>query len=186
MRRTTPHRITVAAAAATTLLLAGCGAQNDGKGSAGSATASAPAGGSSSTSASPTPSASGSVPPSVTPSDSASASRPATPSGCTGQSELTAADSGRTVCLTAGGQLRLTLDGTKDRPWTPVKATGTALKAANPGFVIQPGDAVAAFDAVAPGTARLTSSRPLCATHPGQVSCKGVQEWSVTVRVTAP
>ncbi|MFF9405907.1 hypothetical protein ACF1B0_10285 [Streptomyces anandii] len=185
MRRTTPHRITVAAAAATTLLLASCGAQNDGKGSAGSATASAPAGGSS-TSASPTPSASGSVPPSATPSDSASASHPATPSGCTARVELIAADNGRTVCLTEGGQLRLTLDGTKDRPWTPVKATGTALKAANPGFVIQPGDAVAAFDAVAPGTARLTSSRPLCATHPGQVSCKGVQEWSVTVRVTAP
>ncbi|MFF7145972.1 hypothetical protein ACFZB5_33045 [Streptomyces nodosus] len=88
--------------------------------------------------------------------------------GCTDHVELTAADSGRTLCPAVGGQVRITLDGTKDRPWTPVKSTGTALWAANAGIGMPPGDAVAAFDAVTPGTARLTSSRPLCAAHPGR------------------
>ncbi|MER6977524.1 hypothetical protein ABT317_11005 [Streptomyces carpinensis] len=74
----------------------------------------------------------------------------------------------------------------EDRPWTPVKATGTALKGADAGIVIMPGDALAAYTAVAPGTARLTSSRPLCATGPGKISCQGIQEWTVTVRVTRP
>ncbi|MFI1165330.1 hypothetical protein ACH4UM_17380 [Streptomyces sp. NPDC020801] len=188
MRRTTLHRTTVAAAAAATVLLVGCGAQGDGRSSASggavspSATTS-PGSPSPSASGSASPSASGSVPPSASP--SAPPSHPA-PAGCADHAELTAGDSGRTLCLRAGGQVRITLDGTKDRAWTPVKATGTALKAANPGFVIQPGDAVAAFDAVAPGTSRLTSSRPLCATRPGQVSCKGIQEWTVTVTVTKP
>ncbi|MET8247263.1 hypothetical protein ABZV31_24260 [Streptomyces sp. NPDC005202] len=153
MRRTTLHRTSVAAAAAT-FLLAGCATQNDG-GASGSGA-----------SVSPTPTT--------------------TRQGCATRAELTAADSGRTLCLTAGGQVRLTLDGTKDRPWTPVKATGNVLRAANAGIVILPGDAVAAFDAVAPGTAQLTSSRPLCATGPDRISCKGIQEWTVTVKVTKP
>ncbi|WP_086722481.1 hypothetical protein [Streptomyces carpinensis] len=162
MRRTTLHRTTVATAtaAAAALLVVGCGTQHGGKGS-GSASSASPAGDG-------TPSAS------------------TAPAGCTDQAQLTAADSGRTICLTVGGYVRLTLDGTKDRPWTPVKATGTALKGADAGIVIMPGDALAAYTAVAPGTARLTSSRPLCATGPGKISCQGIQEWTVTVRVTRP
>ncbi|MER5595892.1 hypothetical protein [Streptomyces sp. NPDC002265] len=99
--------------------------------------------------------------------------------------ELTAADNGRAVCLTAGGQIRLTLDGTRERPWTPVTASGGALKAANPGIAVLPGDAVAAYDAVATGDAELGSSRPVCAQHtgPGRMSCKSVEEWTVTVTV---
>ncbi|MFD7876817.1 hypothetical protein ACFV5G_22380 [Streptomyces sp. NPDC059766] len=99
--------------------------------------------------------------------------------------ELTAADNGRAVCLTAGGQIRLTLDGTRERPWTPVTASGGALKAANPGIAVLPGDAVAAYDAVAGGDAELGSSRPVCAQHgsPGRLSCKSVEQWTVTVTV---
>lgn len=165
MRRTTLHRTTVTAAAVT-VLLAGCGAGHDGAGPGRDGAGSPPA------------------------SDPASASKPAPGrtdrTDCTGRTdhaELTAADSGRTLCLGAGGQVRLTLDGTEDRPWTPVKSTGTALRATNAGIVILPGDAVAAFDAVAPGTARLTSTRPLCAAGPGRPGCKGIQEWTVTVKV---
>ncbi len=75
--------------------------------------------------------------------------------------------------------------GTKARPWKPVTAHGGALQAINAGFVIQPGDATAAYRAVAPGTVKLSSSRPLCAepTGSGQFSCKGIQEWTVTVTV---
>jgi hypothetical protein len=104
---------------------------------------------------------------------------------CADHLELTATDGGRTVCVAKGGEVRLTLDGTKSRPWKPVTASGSALEAINAGFVIQPGDATAAYRAVSAGTEKLASSRPLCAqpTAPGQVSCKGIQEWTVTVTV---
>lgn len=163
MRRTTLHRTTVTAVVAATLLLMGCGSQNGGT-TAGSG---------------------GTVSPSPTASPSGSPSPTATAADCARHFELTAADNGRTLCVPKGGQVRLTLDGTKERPWKPLTVTGDALKAANPGIVILPGDAVAAYDAVAPGTAKLSSSRPLCAESPspGQVSCKGIEEWTVTVQV---
>ncbi|MGW0879547.1 hypothetical protein [Streptomyces sp. NPDC002671] len=153
MRRTTP--IALAAAA---LLLTACGSQSGGgdSGSNDNVSPSAPT-------RSPNPTA----------------------GACTSRLELTAADNGRTVCLVKGGELRLTLDGTKERPWKPVSLTGTALEAINAGLVLLPGDASAAYRAVAAGKAELTSSRPLCAepTAPGQMSCKGIQEWKVTVTV---
>ncbi|MFJ8195382.1 hypothetical protein [Streptomyces sp. NPDC096152] len=183
MRRTTLPRTTVTAAAAAALLLTGC-TTRDGGGSPGSGAASPPASGPVSSPASP----SASPPASASGSPSAPTSGPSSPTTarCADRAELGAADSGRTLCLKTGGQVRLTLDGTRDRPWSPVRTTGGALRAANAGIVILPGDAVAAFDAVAPGTARLTSSRPACATGGGGVSCKGVQEWTVTVKVTRP
>ncbi|RZU37246.1 hypothetical protein EV284_2405 [Streptomyces sp. BK022] len=119
---------------------------------------------------------------------SASAKPSAVPSrsgGCADQALLTSSATGKTVCLKRGGELRLTLDGTKSRPWQPVRASGHALTAINAGLVLQPGDATAAYRAVAAGTVQLTSSRPLCArpTTPDGVSCKGVQEFRVTVRI---
>jgi hypothetical protein len=120
---------------------------------------------------------------------SGKASEPPSPTrsaaDCAAHAELKAADRGRTVCVTRGGEVRITLDGTTARPWKPVTASGTALEAVNAGFVLQRGDATAAYRAVAPGTVKLASSRPLCAepTAPGQVSCKGIEEWAVTVRV---
>ncbi|MFG2885335.1 hypothetical protein ACGFYV_24095 [Streptomyces sp. NPDC048297] len=165
MRRTTPLALAAAA-----LLLAGCGAQSGTTGGSGSGSGTDDSG-----KASPTPSAS-----------SASSASSVSPSGgCVAHAELTAADNGRTLCLTRGGDLRLTLDGTRSRPWKPVMTSGTALEAINPGFVILPGDATAAYRAVQPGTAKLTSSRPLCPqpTAPGQVACQGIQEWTATVTV---
>ncbi|MGW0997690.1 hypothetical protein [Streptomyces sp. NPDC002520] len=154
MRRTTP--IALAAAA---LLLIGCGSQSGGNTGSGT---------DDSGKASPSPSRS--VP---------------APGRCVSHAELTVVDNGRTVCLTQGGELRITLDGTRSRPWKPVMASGTVLEAINSGIVILPGDATAAYRAVHPGVARLTSSRPLCAqpTGPGQVSCQGIQTWTVTVTV---
>ncbi|MGW2457888.1 hypothetical protein ACWC2M_02410 [Streptomyces sp. NPDC001761] len=151
------RRTTLLAPAAAALLLAGCGSQQD-TGSSDKASAPARTG-----TPSPAPSA----------------------RDCTGHVELTAADRGRTVCVTEGGEVRLTLDGTRARPWRPVAARGAGLEAVNAGFVLQPGDATAAYRAVAAGKVELTSSRPLCAepTAPGQVSCKGIEDWTVTVRV---
>ncbi|MFF4753086.1 hypothetical protein ACWD5R_08745 [Streptomyces sp. NPDC002514] len=166
MRRTTIHRIhrTTLAAAAAVLLLAGCGAAGDGSGPGDSA---------------------GGTTPSSTPSAPATPSASGTPSGgCVNQAELTVADDGHSLCLTRGGVVRIDLAGTPDRPWQPLTATGTALKAVNAGVVVQPGHALAAYEAVAAGTARLTSYRPLCAQgSPGQVACQGLQSWTVTVRV---
>ncbi|OIK23200.1 hypothetical protein [Streptomyces malaysiense] len=102
---------------------------------------------------------------------------------CRNEVRLTAADSGRTVCVAKGGEVRLSLGGTKERPWKPVTTTGGALEPINSGLVIRPGDAEGAYRASAAGTGKLTSSRPMCATTPGQMSCKGIQEWTVTVTV---
>jgi len=155
--RPTIHRTTFALAALT-LLLAGCGSEAGSEGGGSDTVSPSPS--------SPSPSTS----PSVSPSP-----------GCTSASELDAADSGDTVCLAVGETVRIALDGTKGRPWKPVSADGAGLEAANSGIVLLPGDANAAFTAVSAGRVRLSSSRPLCATETGKVSCKGIQEWWVTV-----
>lgn len=157
MRRTT-HRTTLALAALTLLAGAGCGTQAGDDGG-GADTVSPP-------------------PPSSSPSPSASPSP-----GCTSVPELGVSDSGSTVCLAVGDTVRLSLDGTKSRPWSPVTVQGSGLEPVNSGFVLQPGDANAAYKAVSAGQVRLTSSRPLCATETGRVSCKGIQEWWVAVVV---
>ncbi|MFD4409618.1 hypothetical protein ACFVXW_06835 [Streptomyces sp. NPDC058251] len=151
MHRTTHHR-TVALAALTLLLAAGCGTQS-GDGAAGS----------------------GTVSPSPTTSH---------PGCAAAKAELGAADTGHTFCLTTGDVIRINLDGTTSRPWAPVKLGGSGLEATNSGVVLQAGDASSAFKAVSAGTTQLTSSRPLCPSDPARVSCKGLQEWTVTVVVT--
>ncbi|MEU9213442.1 hypothetical protein AB0D27_37460 [Streptomyces sp. NPDC048415] len=113
---------------------------------------------------------------------------PTTPAkGCaTPKAELSAADTGHTLCLTTGEVIRVALDGTTSRPWAPVKVSGGGVRATNSGIVLQAGDASSAFKAVSAGTAHLTSSRPLCPSDPARISCKGLQEWTVTVVVTKP
>ncbi|WP_327697595.1 hypothetical protein [Streptomyces sp. NBC_00459] len=106
-----------------------------------------------------------------------------TPVGCTAVTTLGARDSGRTVCLAVGDTVRISLDGTSERPWKPVTLSGPGLTATNSGLVLPPGDASAAFKAVSAGRTRLESTRPLCAARTGQVSCRGIQEWRVTVVV---
>ncbi|MET8949654.1 hypothetical protein ACWEO4_00995 [Streptomyces sp. NPDC004393] len=179
MRRTTPHgTITITLVAAATLLLAGCGGGHSGAAGTGGSPSRPTAAPSASPSASPSapPSASAPVSPSPT----------ATGRGCAPEVQLTAADRGHTVCLTTHGKIRLTLDGSKDRPWSPVKADGSALKAVNAGIGSAPGTTIAAFEAVAPGTAQLIATRPLCTKSPGQASCLGIERWSVTVTVATP
>ncbi|MFJ1971939.1 hypothetical protein ACIO93_25035 [Streptomyces sp. NPDC087903] len=162
MSRTIQYRI--AALAAVTLTLAGCGGTragtDPGTDSRGSDAVTSP------------------VSPSPSPSTGASGET------CTARSALDAADTGRRFCLSTGGVIRISLDGTADRAWTPVTADGPGLKAVNSGIVLRGGDASAAFEAVSAGTVRLSSSRPLCATSTGRISCKGLQEWWVTVVVT--
>ncbi|MBN0045840.1 hypothetical protein JS756_17365 [Streptomyces actuosus] len=162
MRRTTFRRTTAAAMTAAALSLVACGAQG-GTGTSGSGSPYAPA----PTSSAPAPSS-----PSATPS-----------ADCVRHVQLTEHDDGATLCLVRGGDVRLTLDGTGERPWSPVEASGDILEPVNAGIVILPGDAVAAFRAVAPGTVRLTSTRPVCASTPQHAHCHALRSWSVTVTV---
>ncbi|MGX1477371.1 UNVERIFIED_CONTAM: hypothetical protein RKD50_006179 [Streptomyces canus] len=157
--RPTTHR-TALALAALTLLLAGCGTQAGSEGGG-------------SDTVSPPPSSSPPSPPPSSPSPD-----------CTSASELDAADSGSTVCLAVGDTIRISLDGTKSRPWKAVAVDGSGLEATNSGVVLLPGDASSAYKAVSAGKVRLSSQRPLCATETGRVSCKGIQEWWVAVLVT--
>lgn len=149
-----PIRKTTLALATLTLLLAGCGT-DAGNGKGGGG-------------------------------DSVSPSSPATPTatGCTTRAELGATDSGDTVCLAVGDTIRISLDGTRNRPWKPVAVDGSGLEATNSGIVLLPGDASSAYKAVSAGRVRLSSQRPLCATGTGGISCKGIQEWRVTVLIT--
>ncbi|MFF5298374.1 hypothetical protein ACFY5F_03355 [Streptomyces sp. NPDC013161] len=121
---------------------------------------------------------SGTVSPSSSPTPSKSGA------ACTAKETLAATDTNGTFCLTTGNTVRILLDGTTTRPWAPVKTVGSGLKATNSGILIRPGDASNAYEAVSAGTVKLTSSRPLCATAPHKISCKGIQEWSVTVVVS--
>lgn len=89
---------------------------------------------------------------------------------CVSALQLTAADSGRDLCLAKGGELRIALDGDKAHPWKPVEAKGGALTAINAGLVLRPGDANAAYRAEKPGTVELTSAR-------------ASENWKVTVQV---
>lgn len=152
---------TVTAVAAAALLLTGCGAQSG-----------RPADGSPSAS----PSSTGTPGP---------GGGSGTAGACATEVELTVRDTGRVVCVTTGGTVRVTLDGTPDRPWAPVTSEGAALTPTNAGIGAPRGDAIAAYRATAPGTAHLNSTQPLCATPtaPGQVACLGLRQWAVTVRV---
>ncbi|KAB1981874.1 hypothetical protein [Streptomyces triticiradicis] len=165
MRRTT-HTRTVALAALA-LLLAGCGTQGGSDAGTGGTASPSP------TRTVPSPSH-GTASPSPTPSR---------PDCAKAGAELGAADTGRTYCLAPGETVRVLLDGSSIRPWKPVKSDGNALEATNSGIVLQPGDASAAYRAVSEGTVELTSSRPLCPSDPARISCKGLQEWKVTVIV---
>ncbi|MGW1895135.1 hypothetical protein ACWCP6_33580 [Streptomyces sp. NPDC002004] len=115
-------------------------------------------------------------------------SHPATSvSACPRKATLTAADAGRTVCISPGTTIRLTLGGSPDRPWTPVKATGKGLKQVNAGIGAPHGNTIAAFQATTTGKAELTSSRPLCgkADKPGGTACHGMKRWAVKVEVVS-
>lgn len=158
IRRTT---LTLSALTVTvTIALAGCADRSD-TGEGGGNSVSAPS------TTSPT------TGPNVSPSASPTTSPTPSPTGCPATTTLGARDSGRTVCLTVGDTVRVSLDGTSERPWKPLTASGAGLEATNSGIVLRPGDASAAFEAVSAGRTRLESTRPLCDAQPGQVSCRG-------------
>jgi hypothetical protein len=97
------------------------------------------------------------------------------------------ADGGRTVSLVKGQRLHVVLQGDATRRWSPVTMTGTALTwRVDVGATPTIGTTLALFEAVTPGEAELTSTRPLCTPPtPTQASCHAQQSWTMTVVISA-
>jgi hypothetical protein len=90
-----------------------------------------------------------------------------------------------TYCVNLGGTVTLTLNGTADQRWQPVKLGGTALTDVPMSGIPPIGPSITTlYKAVQTGTATLTSARPLCPpAKPGSASCLGMQAFQVTITV---
>lgn len=124
--------------------------------------------------------------PSDTPTPSSSASRTpgdcATPAGVT--ITVTELDNGRTVCAAVTQRIEILLHGSTDRPWTAITANGDQLSPAGTGRMsLGIGVTGAAFTAVRPGEAEVTSTRRVCAPDPNGSACTAVVLFRVTVSV---
>jgi hypothetical protein len=143
--------------------------------------ASAPAAGTASSTSTPVTSTTPVTPPTpatpvtpVTPATGTAATPSATaPSGATMSCpaaqratrtlSLTKADSGRTFCVTPGTVLVVLLQGTVSGKWQPLRSSsGVLAPAPDPRLVLKVGETGAAFRAIRPGTATITSARYLC------------------------
>jgi hypothetical protein len=102
---------------------------------------------------------------------------------------ITGADSGSSFCVTRGTNVTVFLKGTPARKWSPIKASGSALRpSANGELALALGVTGASFAAVQPGTAIITSGRPACgpgetASGTGSMSCNAILAFRVTVTV---
>jgi hypothetical protein len=102
---------------------------------------------------------------------------------------ITGADSGSSFCVTRGTNVTVFLKGTPARKWSPIKATGNALRpSANGELALALGVTGASFAAVEPGTTIITSGRPACgpgetASGTGSMSCNAILAFRVTVTV---
>jgi hypothetical protein len=107
-----------------------------------------------------------------------------------GRLTITGAESGLSFCVTRGTNVAVFLkSGTPARKWSPIKASGTALRpSANGELALALGVTGASFAAVRPGTAIITSGRPACgpgdtASSTGSMSCTAILAFRVTVTV---
>lgn len=117
---------------------------------------------------------------------SGSIGTPASPPASAEATVVTVADGGRTVSLVKDQRLRVVLQGDAIRRWSPVTMTGTGLtRRVDLGATPTIGTTLALFEAVTPGEAELTSTRPLCTPPaPAQASCHARQIWTMTVVIS--
>jgi hypothetical protein len=105
---------------------------------------------------------------------------------------ITAAGNYKTFCVTKGTKISVFLKGTPDRKWAPIHASSGVLRpAANGELALAMGVTGASFLAAEPGTATITSARPVCAKGvppangtPGALACDAILAFRVIVRVT--
>src|SRR5262249_43473235 len=104
--------------------------------------------------------------------------------GCPTRLDVTAADGGRTVCVAVGGTVTVTTPTDQATAWVGLASTGPALAPLTPTPAAGPDTTVlAAYTAVAPGTATLDSARRNCPPQTGAISCHSIVQWQVTVEV---
>ena len=132
------------------------------------------------------------------------ASRPASVAVCRGAQPakhaskltITAADNGESLCVSRGTNVAVFLKGTPTRKWEPIQASSAVLRSSANGERTLPiGVTGASFAAAQPGTAVITSGRPVCgpAAPPqgstpgtggsGTVECGAILAFRVTVTV---
>jgi len=104
---------------------------------------------------------------------------------------ITAADNGRSFCVTRGTSVTVFLKGTQVRKWSAIRTSSTVLQPrANGELTLPIGVTGASFAAVQPGTAIITSGRPACgppngssSSGSGTLECGAILEFRVTVTV---
>jgi hypothetical protein len=122
------------------------------------------------------------------PSGLSSAGASTTPSslpGCPASLDVNNADNGKTVCVTRGGAVTVSLLGSPGQDWAPLQVSPAQVLTAVPISRSGPADmTVSAYTAAAAGMADLTSSRSACPPPaPGSVACHATQAFRVTVTV---
>ncbi len=76
---------------------------------------------------------------------------------------VTLTDNDKTICVTTGTTVQVFLQGTLSSKWTPVHSGSSALvPKADPRLMLRVGVTGAAFEAVRPGVAILSSARHSC------------------------
>ncbi|MFI5063452.1 MAG: hypothetical protein ACHP9Z_05680 [Streptosporangiales bacterium] len=93
-------------------------------------------------------------------------------------------NNGGTFCVRPGERVMVYLRGTPGQRWAAIRSDSAALVAVASGLLSLPvGVTGAAFLAARPGTAHLTSDRPVCSSGP--VRCDALLAFRVTVIVAA-
>ena len=158
--------VLTAAIISAAAVITGCGQQHPGSGAA------APA-------------------PSASPSHPVVACANAAPAAQPSKLTITAADNGRSFCVTRGTSVTVFLKGTQARKWSPIRASSTVLQPrANGEFTLPIGVTGASFAAVQPGTAIISSGQPACgppngssSSGSGTLECGAILVFRVTVTV---
>jgi len=90
-----------------------------------------------------------------------------------------------TFCLRVGQHVLVYLHGSPAHRWAPIHSDSGALQPSPNGrLMLMRGVTGAAFAAVQPGTAHITSARPVCTGTP--VRCDAMIAFQVTIVIAAP
>jgi hypothetical protein len=130
------------------------------------------------------PTAAGGVTPTITGSVNPTAAGPcggsAKPVPPGGTLTLGSRDNGSTFCLRVGQQVIVYLQGSPAHMWAPIRSDSSALRPApNGSLMLMRGVTGAAFTAARPGTAHISSARPVCIGR--SVRCDAMIAFHVTV-----
>jgi hypothetical protein len=128
-----------------------------------------------------TPTAAGSANPTVSgsanPTAAVTCAKPPPPGGTL---TLGSRDNRSTFCLRVGQQVIVYLQGSPAHMWAPIRSDSSALRPApNGSLMLMRGVTGAAFTAVRPGIAHISSARPVCIGR--SVRCDALIAFDVTV-----